>query len=814
MKVEISRRRFLQGSVALSVAGGASLASSNLLAKDKKNTKDNSPLMKKVPTVCEMCVNKCAAIATVKNGIVTKLDPNPLFPKSKNMLCARGDAGVHALYDPDRIKYPLIRTGKRGDGKYRRASWDEAYEYIKEKLVKILDEEEDNRSCIGYCAGEGLAEHTFKVFMQSKLGSANFLNHASICLQTMVSGYATTLGGFGVADMQNAKYVIMGGANRAEAIVTPDTMDMFKRTRGRGLKLIVLDPRFTNTAIHADEFLQIKPGTDLAFVLALTYVAITEEIYNREYVANNVNNFEAYKKHIISNGYTPEWAEKITGISAKTIRRVAREFMANAPQAIYYHGRRTTWAKNDFQLRRAQAIFTALGGGVDVKGGIVFGKKLPLASHEVNIPMYANAQGRIDKKEAAVIGGTGSWIGWRNMILEGRNPYPIRAFFTYKQNPMLSVPNTAKTKKMLEKMDLVVTIDTMPSDTAMMSDVILPECTYLEREDPIKSFGGAEPAIILRKKVIEPMYETKPVIEIIRGLAKVLSKPLWEITKKYDEDVQDELAGDGEEKVDEEEYYEENGFNLADAFEESQEEINRHMFEGKYGKQAWEILREKGVYYPNMDKYFKKLDANNYEYYPENKKFYSTLKLKEEEKSKSYDYDTCVNVKDIAILKRDFKTGSKKVECSLASMAKRGIDPMPTWRDDWYVDIPEGKFKFVTGRHAQFTQNSTANNVMLLELMPENYIWINDKVAKKRGIKFGDELEVSSKTGKVKIKAYPTPAILPEIVFYVHGFGAKSKGYSFGYRNGASDNELIEDRIEPTLGSAIMHDTIVSIRKV
>ena len=91
MKVEISRRRFLQGSVALSIAGGTALGSTNILADSKEKPKNS--FMKKVPTICEMCVNKCAAIATVKNGIVTKLDPNPYFPKSRNMLCARGVAG-------------------------------------------------------------------------------------------------------------------------------------------------------------------------------------------------------------------------------------------------------------------------------------------------------------------------------------------------------------------------------------------------------------------------------------------------------------------------------------------------------------------------------------------------------------------------------------------------------------------------------------------------------------------------------------------------------------------------------------------------
>lgn len=808
MEIEISRRRFLQGSVALTIVG----ASSGALAvggSSGNKTKSEVSGERMVPTVCEMCVNKCAAIAKVKDGRVIKLDPNPLFPKSRNMLCARGAAGIHALYDPDRIKYPLIRAGERGDGKYRRVSWDEAYEYIKDKLVKILDEEEDNRSCIGYCAGEGLGEHTFKTFMSDKFGSSNFLNHSTICLQTAVAGYSTTIGGYGQADLENARYVIMAGSNRAEAILTPDTMDMFKRTRGRGLKLVVVDPRFSNTAIHADDYLPIKPGTDLAFVLALTYVAITEEIYNREYVGKNFNNFNQYKEHIIKNNYTPEWAETLTGIQANTIRRIAREFMANAPRSIYYQGRRTTWEKNDFQLRRAQAIFSALSGGIDVKGGILFGKTLPLETHKVVAPMYANAQPRIEKDEAAIIGGTGSWVAWRNMVVEKRNPYPIRGMFVYKQNPMLSVPNTAKTKEMFQMMDLVVVIDTMPSDTAMLADVILPECTYLEREDPVKSFGGSEPALILRQKVVEPMYETKPVLEIMRELGQKLSKPLWEITKKYDEDVQESL-----EEEDENEFYEDEGFNLADAFEETQEEINHHMVAPIYGEEAWATLREKGIYYPNMDTFFKKIDTNTYETYPQDKRYYSMLKLEEEYDSVAYTHDLCVNPIDIANLKRAFNTPSKKIECYLQSMANRGIDPMPVWRDDHYVKVPEGKFKFITGRHAQFTQNSTQNNIILLELMKENYVWINDEEARKRGISFGDIVEISSRVGTIQIKAYPTPKIIPETLFYVHGFGAKSTGLTFGYRNGASDNEIIEDSIEPTFGCANMHDTIVTVRKV
>ena len=810
MNIEVSRRKFLQGSVALTVIGGSSVGFTSLMADEEKKKKGTSN--QEIPTLCEMCVNKCAAIAKVENGIVTKLDPNPRFPKSKNMLCPRGVAGIHAMYDPDRLKYPMVRVGKRGEGKFKRVTWDEAYEAILNGtdkfpgLAKILDEEKDNRSCIGYCAGEGMAEHTYKTFMADKFGSSNFVNHASICLQTTVSGYALTIGSYGQADLENANYVIMAGANRAEAILTPDTMDLFKRTRGRGATLICVDPRYTNTAMQADEWLGIHVGTDLAFVLALTYVVMTEGLYNIDFVENMVNGFDVYKLHILENKYTPEWAEKITGISADKIRKTARDFMAAAPRAIYYQGRRTAWSSHDFQLRRAQAIFSALGGGIDVKGGIVFGKGVPLGKHEVNAPMYANAESRIDSKEAKLVGSTGTWIGFRNMIAEKRTPYPMRGMFVYKQNPMLSVPNTAKTKKMFENMDLVVTIDTMPSDTVMMADVVLPECSYLEREDPVKSFGGVQPAIALRQKVIDPLYESKPVIDILRGLTQKISKPLFEITKKYDEDVQDELKERKEAEV-----YKEDGFDLVDAFEKSQEEINEHMVVSKHGKEAYEQLKKYGVYYPNMEKYFRQLSANEYEYYPEEKKAYTVSKWRE---GAVIDIDTCVNEKEIAALQKKLNTSSGRVECVLGYMTKKGVDAMPTWHDTYLVPIPEGKFKFVSGRHAQFTQNSTQNNIMLLDQVKENHLWINVKDAEKKGIRFGDLVEVKSKIGKVQIKAYPTNKIIPGVVFFIHGFGAQSTGLTFGYRNGASDNAIIEDRIEPVFGSAAMHETIVDVRRV
>ncbi len=792
MKVEISRRRFLQGSVALSVIGGTAISATNLLSDNENEqgelhliTKTTNIKAKKVPFLCGMCVNKCAGFARIEKGVIVKLNPNPYFPKSRNMLCPRGNAGIQTLYDPDRLKYPLIRIGERGDGKYKRVSWDEAYNAILngtdkfKGILKILDEEKDNRSTIGYCNGEGLSKEGFEELMGAKIGTPNYVDEISICLETALGGYFSTIGTYGEADLHNADYVIIAGANRAEAIITPDTMDMFKRTQGRGLKTIVLDPRFTNTAAKADRWYAVNPGTDLAFVLALTHVVLSEELYDKEFVAKHAQGFEDYKNHILSNNYTPQWAEKITTISAKDIYKTAREFMA-ARSPIYYQGRRSVFSKNDFQLRRAMAIFQGLSGNLDKKGGIIYGKKIVIPKEDINSPMYAQAQDRFDKEGVAiVVDKTGSWIIFRNMVLEKKNPYPLRAMFMRKHNPLAGVPNTQKTVEFLKQRDLNVMIDILPSDTAMYSDVILPEATYLERTSPVASYGMLEPAIVQRKEAIKPMFETKTPEVIYKELAAKLSKPLFEISKKYDEDLQGEIKKRGEAKV-----FKEDGYDLADAWKLSVVEQNKEKVEKAFGKKAWEILEEKGVYYPNMEEYHVKLNPNEYRYYPESKKNYTTKKDK------------------------------LKVVCNFKNLTKKGIDSMPTWKKEYEFIVPDGQFRLVTGRHAQFTQSGTTNNMMLRDLIPTNYLWINKRVAKKRGIEFADLVEVKSSIGKVQLKAYPTEKIAPNQIFMLHGFGGSSKGMEMAYDNGGNDAILIEDKIEPVYGAAVMHETNVEVRKV
>ena len=776
--VEVSRRRFLQGSVALTVfassSEGASLPAS-------VTTRTGTGKSAKIPYLCNMCRNKCAGFARVEEGVVTKLDPNPYFPKSRNMLCPKGNAGIQALYDPDRLKYPLIRIGERGDGRYRRVSWEEAYEAIAKGterfggLCRIIDEERDNRATIAYCNGEGFNKDEFIKFFGDKMGSPNFLDEGSICLNTKLGATVLTIGDTGEPDVAGSDFLIICGANRFESLITPDSIDLM---RDRGKKLVLIDPRFTTTAAKADRYFMIHPGTDLALCLAMSYVALKERLYDEKFVKERFDDFEKYEKHILGSSYTPQWAESKTSIPAKEIERLARDFFS-ARRPLFYLGRRSVWALNDFQLRRAMVLLNALAGSIDRKGGIVLSEPLELAEEEINSPIYANAKERFDL-DGLVYGSSkgGSWLNFRKKVLDGSAPYRVRALFVRKHNLMQNMPEISKTEEMLRKMDLVVLMDTMPSDTALMADVILPECTYLEREDLAVSFDRIEPSIALRKRVVEPLYESRTMQEILGGLGRRLSRELFAISAKYDEDLQESIEELGEKRA-----YSEGGYDLAELYRKDISQRNRDMINASFGKEAYDSLMRIGVWYPGIERYHKELGNGVCEYYPEEKRRYSSG--------------------------REFR-----VKCYLEKLREEGYDPMPAWRDEYDFRVAEGRFRLITGRYVMFTQSATTNNAMLRDLQKSNRVWINHKAAKRLGIERGDIVEIRSPVGSVRIEAEPTNRIAEGVVWFAHGFGVRNDALHYAYGNGASDNALIEEKMEKIYGCAAMHHTDVEIRKV
>jgi thiosulfate reductase/polysulfide reductase chain A len=771
--MKLSRRKFLTAS---SGALAATVVASNLSAiKAVASSGHNESALtsetgeKHIASSCEMCVNKCGFFAHVVNGRIKKLNPNPNFFKSRGMLCARGNAGAEEPYNPERLKTPLLREGKRGEDKWREISYEEAFKIVAEKFAEAKRKYE-NRSSVAFFSSEGFQEGSFHYLVQS-YGSTNTVRHPTLCLSSVIQGWSSVYGVFPDADIQNAMFVIMPGANRAEAIVTPDTID-FQRFQPKGQQLIVLDPRFTNTAAKADKWYPIKPGTDMAFMLAMMNVIIEEDLYDKEFVEKMTYGFDELKQHV--KQYTPEWAEKETEISADEIRWCAREFAKYAPRSVVYPGRRTSWYVDDVYFRRACAIVTAICGCWDTPGGIVPKTPVKLNTPDVMFPFFEESEGRLDvesfgafenilpddqrtetglpKDSCSFLGEKdGSWVRFRDAVLKGE-PYPVSAMIVYKQNLVEAVPNRPKTLAMMEKMDFICTIDIQMSDTAFYSDLVIPESTYLERWDAVHSQTGLYPLATFRQPCVEPVFKTKSMFEITGGIVEEMLKipELWDDADPEEVEIYKEEVVDGVLRKPLTEYIK---YQVSD-------------FENGYET----LLREGMIYETDKVKYG------------------STLK-------------------EGARLKT--KTG--KVELYNVKYPEKGLDPLPVYRRP--RQPKEGQFRFILGRHGWNTHSGTQNNEYLWEIQKENTIWINAAEALKLGIVNGDKVVVKSSVGEQTITAEVTEKIRPDCVFYAHGFGRLSKGMSLVYNKGASQAAILEDYIEPISGNAAMHETFVTIRK-
>jgi len=506
----MDRRLFLQAVGAGSLVG-ANLACPRFFGKKAPA----GPNLAGVPTTCELCPNKCSVLAEVRDGRIHKLNPNPENPKSRGMLCARGNAAIQQVYDPDRLKQPLIRVGARGEGKWRPASWEEAWDFAAGKL-KATKEKYGPEGTL-WSSTEGFQEVFFKNLGLS-FGSPNIQRHPSLCLASVNLAYSMTFGTVPSFDLLNADYIIMAGANRFESIITPDTMDLIGGTMERKAKLVYLDPRFTVTASKADDWFPIRPGSDMAFILAMIHVIIRDGKHDKAFLDAFTLGFDQLAEHV--KPYTPEWAEGETEIPAREITRIAREFADAAPRAVFYAGRRSSWYQNDFQMRRAQAILNAIVGNWDRQGGMVPNRKIAKGEF-MFLPWDDPKAARVDevtKDFPLTSAKDGVYLPLREHILKGQ-PYPVKAWMIYKQDPLHSVPDQGKTLKMMEQMDFISVIDIAMSDTAWYADVVFPESHYLERTDPMEVMPGIWPAAVYRQQVVKPIHDTKPCLEIVQGLA-------------------------------------------------------------------------------------------------------------------------------------------------------------------------------------------------------------------------------------------------------------------------------------------------------
>jgi len=516
-KTELSRRDFLK----MGAAAASAFAVGSMIPAQVAQAARDAGLLDSagdgyIASMCEMCVWRCGLLAKVVDGRVVKLEGNPDNPHSKGNLCPRGQSGLMNTYDPDRVLTPLIRVGKRGEGLFRKASWEEALDLIASKMQGIKDTYGAEAMVFSttHCLSQPLFENLMYAF-----GSPNYGTQRSLCFNAMIVANQIT---FGMEepdrDYQNVKYILLTGRNLMEAISTSETHDL-SYAIDNDVKVVYIDPRFTKTAAKASEWLPIRPGTDLAFHLAMINVIISEKLYNSSFVNQYTVGFEQVALAV--TGYTPEWAATLTGVEADVIRRIAREFAAAGKYALAHNGWRTSNFVNSFATERAITILNTLVGNWGTTILPSSGEETGTLGQPPQPPYPRISAQRLDGvpwKYPVVPLKIGVFQEMRDNIVTG-NPYQAHGWFISRQNPIMSIPDRAKTLEAFSKMDFIATVDILLNDTAWFSDVVLPEASYLERYDPLLIIGNK---VFVRQPVIEPQGEGKSSLWIYKQLGERL----------------------------------------------------------------------------------------------------------------------------------------------------------------------------------------------------------------------------------------------------------------------------------------------------
>ncbi|HEY3352867.1 MAG TPA: molybdopterin-dependent oxidoreductase [Polyangia bacterium] len=533
----ITRRQFIQVGAA---SGGALALASGLTTRwwglDRPDVPDpGTEADRVVPTFCELCFWKCGVLAHVKDGRVVKLTGNPKHPLARGKLCPRGYGGAGLLYDPDRLRQPLVRTQKRGQDEFQAVSWDAALNRVAEGLEQVRRAHGPEAIAL---FSHGFGGSWFGQLMKA-LGSPNVgAPSYAQCRGPREAGFGATfgqsLGSPEPVDIAHARCLTLIGSHLGENMHNTQVQELADALAG-GAELVVVDPRFSTAAGKARYWLPIKPGTDIALLLAWMHVIITEKRYDAAYLEAHATGLDALKAHVADT--TPEWAYPLTGLKPELIRESARFIASFRPASLIHPGRKATWYGDDSQRARAMAILAALLGSWGRRGGY-------LAYGKMSLPPYPTPPAGHKMREAADRPKAGGYpladevvaSGLRAATFPGKAAYDIKAWLIYGTNLLYSLPDQRETLAAMEHVDLIATVDVLPNEIVGWSDVVLPESVYLERDDDLWAAPYQQPFIALRQQVVPPLEGTQPGWWIARALGHKLglgpSFP-WQTAREY-----------------------------------------------------------------------------------------------------------------------------------------------------------------------------------------------------------------------------------------------------------------------------------------
>ena len=735
MKTKMKRREFIKiaGAGTGSLVVGSKLYAS--FAKDEDESNNINAKIERTPTYCEMCFWKCAGWVYKKDGKPWKIVGNPDDPNSNGRFCPRGTGGIGMYTDPDRLKKPLIRVEKNGKQVFKEATWDEALDFIAEKMKDIA--RRHGPECIAlfsHGSGGSYFKTLLRGFGSNNIAAPSYAQCRGPREEAYLLTYGEAIGSPERTDLINARCIVLLGSHIGENMHNLQVQE-FSQAVAQGTTIITVDPRFSTAASKSKYWLPIKPGTDLALLLAWIHVIIEEELYDKEYVKKYTFGFEQLKQAVKDK--TPEWAYPITTIKPHIIRQTAREMAKNAPATIVHPGRHVTWYGDDTQRVRAGAILNALLGSWGRRGGFYF----PTKAHLPKMPIPKFPKPKKNWKMAFPGKFPVANLALSSGICDATIPSPERdcsfkGWIVYGTNLIQTLPEPQKTLEAIQNLELLVAIDILPSEITGWADVVLPECTYLERYDLPRLSQGRIPSIALRAPAFEPKYDSKPAYWMARELAKRLG------LEKY--------------------------FPA-----ETIEEYLDYQF--KAVGSSLQEMKKLGV---------KLLPAEDHRLYLEDGEDF------------------------------EFATPTGKIELYSTILAEYGFDPIPQYKP--HEEPPEGYYRLLYGRAPMHSFGRSINNPNLNDLMDENAVWINTKVARLWGIKNNEYIRLENQDGVVSepVKAKVTERIRHDAVYMVHGFGHTDKRLHRAYGRGANDQKLITRvNVDPLMGGTGMRVNFVTFRK-
>ncbi len=824
---KLGRRKFLKvagtgAAVAAASAGAAGCTSvgsrEHALAIDLAGAKQwGRGAGEWVASCCNMCGGQSGIMVHVVNGVVEKIEPNHWNPNNYSnistdffngyteeygcaeggALCPKGNAGIVQLYDPDRVKRPLKRTNPDksvgADPMWKEISWDQALDEIAAKMKALRDAGEAHK-LIWFSE-----DHSFTHIQQDfcKLyGTPNYSNHSNLCDVARKASFRAVMGDERpLADFVQSKYIVLFGWNPTSAIKWVYLPRILTRAIERGARLVVVDPYLSDTAVKAHEWLAVRPSTDGALALAMGHVIIRDGLYDKGFVAKWTTGFEEYAAYVKDK--TPEWAEKITSIKAKTIERIARDLATTKPALV------DVWSgpgqhSNGVQGGRAVAALNALIGSYDRPGTMIIPDKRGNKHAEVHPDDTAAAtlkQPRFDELTKYPLGhGSGVYTHSFTNLAEGKGPYQPKMGVIIFQNVMMSVPGNQTIAKALAKLETLVVIDTMLSETAMMADYVLPGTTYLERYD-LNSHWVTWPVLGLRQPVVQPLFGQPAEYEVVATLGRRLGLK--------DRDGNGPLSGEPIQNLTA--WYEDY---LSNELKHGAPKLTLAELKALPGA-VW--VDRKGT---RFEKYAEALKPQQLKdaFFEGDPKAEGTA-IYEDQKGKRI--GTVIGGKPV----RGFMTRSGRVEFSSKWLAEKTdangkpVDPLPVYEPREWQPSKDYPLYLINWKEASHTHTRTQNNPWLLEIKPENPLTINPATAARLELADGQAVWVESPYGRVRARVKVTTRIHPEVVGLQHGFGHTALG-RLARGRGTTDSPLRPTKSDPLSGQAMHKEACVRIVKV